>query len=134
MLCATLFEVEPANAHRRSSAAVGGAFISAVKPFSVFPFIAGSRAAVLSERLPIQWPDSESGLEQSFVIIAPFNRFMAAIHWHMSGRRSAIMRFWPDKRGYNLVKWCKHSVEAYFSSAPREHRAGCLRRQIGCFC
>lgn len=55
-------------------------------------------------------------LDLSDLIVAPFNRFMAAILWHMSGRLSAIMRFWPDKRSYKFMKRFKHSAEAYVSA------------------
>lgn len=63
-----------------------------MKPFSLLLLavvlqsssqLAGKKQGVTAEQLPIQCPDSESGPERSFVIIAPFNRFMAAIHWHV---------------------------------------------------
>lgn len=127
-LCATLFESEPPNVHRRSSAAVKVSISLDCEAVFYVPFYCSQscsnlllswqvkKQVVTTEQLPIQCPDSESGPERSSVIITPFNRFMAAIHWHMSGRLSAIMRFWPDKRSYKLIKWCKHSVKTYFSS------------------
>lgn len=48
---------------------------------------------VVTTEIPIQCPDAESLDLSGDLIIARFNRFMAAIQWHMSAGLSAIVRF-----------------------------------------
>lgn len=74
------------NVHKRSSAAIEEALVWILKPFSMFPFIACTdlllscqvrKQDVTPEQLPIQ--SQTLSLDQSELIIAPINRFMAAI-------------------------------------------------------
>lgn len=131
LLPATLLEFEPPNVQRRCWSR-RSIYLDRETVFYV-PFYCLQSCSklllsqqvkkqVTTEQLLTHSADSSSGPERSFVIIAPVNRFMVAIHWHMSGGLSAIMRFWPDKRSYKLIKGCKQSVQAYFCS--RHGRTG----------